>query len=408
MESHAQNSQSGSAERIPNTDAGIRAAAETDSARTEDSRAERSLQELVHEYQELNASDIQEIAGRLPTALELSRSVASNRPLVIRAYAQLQRAAASSAKDGLYHNLEGLDKWSASYLVHQMGQQLVTVARTPSGRADSVVDGKYFVEPAYEKIKMADFLGELHASERTSISLDHDRRTRDVVYLQSQDGNLSKELLPLLPDLGSHVPLASQALGTDQPDAVNLWIGDERSVTSLHNDPYENFYMMIEGSKTFTLFPPVECYCMHEAEYRSSQYLWDESEHAWKIVSKTQGEEQMQVPWIPVDPLEPNYAKHPRFRFARSMSVQLDQGDLLYLPSLWYHHVQAHRTSPNGLVIACNWWYDMNYEGAHYALFSFIRRHVLALDQADQSKEKPEGTRSNNHYSDPAIKHMLT
>jgi jumonji domain-containing protein 7 len=121
-------------------------------------------------------------------------------------------------------------------------------------------------------------------------------------------------------------------------------------------DPYENFYMMIEGSKTFTIFPPVECYCMHEAEYRSSQYLWDESEHAWKIVSKTQGEEQMQVPWIPVDPLEPNYAKHPRFRFARSMSVQLDQGDLLYLPSLWYHHVQAHRTSPNGLVIACNWW----------------------------------------------------
>jgi hypothetical protein len=66
---------------------------------------------------------------------------------------------------------------------------------------------------ADEKIKMADFLGELHASERTSISLDHDRRTRDVVYLQSQDGNLSKELLPLLPDLGSHVPLASQALG---------------------------------------------------------------------------------------------------------------------------------------------------------------------------------------------------
>jgi hypothetical protein len=103
---------------------------------------------------ELNASDIQEIAGRLPTALELSRSVASNRPLVIRAYAQLQRAAASSAKDGLYHNLEGLDKWSASYLVHQMGQQLVTVARTPSGYVEPL---KFLSALSHVELKLLSF-----------------------------------------------------------------------------------------------------------------------------------------------------------------------------------------------------------------------------------------------------------
>lgn len=26
------------------------------------------------------------------------------------------------------------------------------------------------------------------------------------------------------------------------PEAVNLWIGDERSVTSWHKDPFENIY----------------------------------------------------------------------------------------------------------------------------------------------------------------------
>jgi jumonji domain-containing protein 7 len=59
------------------------------------------------------------------------------------------------------------------------------------------------------------------------------------------------------------------------PDAVNLWIGDSRSVTSIHSgesdnsfarfvngpsapDPYENIYCVIRGKKIFTLFPPSE------------------------------------------------------------------------------------------------------------------------------------------------------
>ncbi|KAH9470359.1 hypothetical protein Pst134EA_007623 [Puccinia striiformis f. sp. tritici] len=362
-------------------------------------QSEESLQKLVSEYQELNDSAIDEITHRLPTALELSRSIASNRPLVIRSYAGLQ-VAPSSAEDGQYHRLQPSEEWTDSKLIQKLGDKLITVARTPYGNADSIVDGKYFVEPAYEKVTMADFLAELRATEG-SMSQDPLANTSttdnaqsagprgDVVYLQSQDGNLSKELLPLLPDVGTDVPIASQALGTNQPDAVNLWIGDDRSVTSLHNDPYENFYLIIEGSKTFTLFPPVENYCMHEGNYISSKYHWDELQQKWMIVPKQPDKEQT-VPWIPVDPLKPDYTNYPRFRFARPMSVTLHQGDLLYLPSLWYHHVQAHKTTPNSLIIACNWWYDMNYEGAHYALFSYLRRQVLALDKPGHSELTPE------------------
>lgn len=28
-------------------------------------------------------------------------------------------------------------------------------------------------------------------------------------------------------------------------------------------DPYENIYTVIRGSKTFTLLPPSEAYCLH-------------------------------------------------------------------------------------------------------------------------------------------------
>lgn len=35
---------------------------------------------------------------------------------------------------------------------------------------------------------------------------------------------------------------ASMLCAGGLPEAVNLWIGDERSVTSWHKDPFENIY----------------------------------------------------------------------------------------------------------------------------------------------------------------------
>jgi hypothetical protein len=79
------------------------------------------------------------------------------------------------------------------------------------------------VKSTDEKVTMADFLAELRGSEtassqdRSTNDSNRDRASSgsrgDVVYLQSQDGNLSKELLPLLPNVGTHVPIASEALG---------------------------------------------------------------------------------------------------------------------------------------------------------------------------------------------------
>ena len=79
------------------------------------------------------------------------------------------------------------------------------------------------------------------------------------------------------------------ALADRSPDAVNLWIGDEKSVTSIHSgtpsktsmplvflrcvslthvrtraltDPYENIYTVIRGAKYFTLLPPTDGWCL--------------------------------------------------------------------------------------------------------------------------------------------------
>lgn len=43
------------------------------------------------------------------------------------------------------------------------------------------------------------------------------------------------EFTELLEDVGREVPaFAREAFGSASPDAVNLWIGDKHSVTSLH------------------------------------------------------------------------------------------------------------------------------------------------------------------------------
>lgn len=42
-------------------------------------------------------------------------------------------------------------------------------------------------------------------------------------------------------------------------------------LTLLHlTDPYENIYLVIRGSKTFTLLPPSEFYCLHGTSFLST------------------------------------------------------------------------------------------------------------------------------------------
>ena len=46
------------------------------------------------------------------------------------------------------------------------------------------------------------------------------------------------------------------------------------------------------------------------------------------------------VPWIPVDPIDPDLDKYPDYSKTHPVTVTVHAGETLYLPSLWYHHVQ--------------------------------------------------------------------
>lgn len=53
-----------------------------------------------------------------------------------------------------------------------------------------------------------------------------------------QNDSLRDEFPELYEDVPAFLELGKEAFG-NEPDAVNIWIGDERAVSSMHKDHYE-------------------------------------------------------------------------------------------------------------------------------------------------------------------------
>jgi jumonji domain-containing protein 7 len=93
-------------------------------------------------------------------------------------------------------------------------------------QADSVqvVNGEAtFCYPAETHMTMSTFRAMMEAPEPDDA----------VPYLSEQDNNFNKSFPELRGDIASSIPLADEAFGC-LPEATNIWIGDERSVSSLH------------------------------------------------------------------------------------------------------------------------------------------------------------------------------
>ncbi|XP_063542452.1 uncharacterized protein LOC134751046 [Cydia strobilella] len=232
----------------------------------------------------------------------------------------------------------------------------VTVAVTPNGLADGITtndEGKeYFVMPFEAEMTMTEFLDCLEQ-----------KRENYIPYIQKQNSNLTEDFKELLSDIQSEIPFASEAFNKS-PDAVNFWMGDDRAVTSMHKDPYENIYCVIDGFKEFILIPPTDLPLVPYHRYPRAEFQYSEG---WEIVP-VKDEDETGLPWICVDPKQPDYTKYPQFKKAHKYRVSIEKGDCLYLPSLWFHHV----TQSHG-CIAVNYWYDMDFD-IKYCYFKMLEK----------------------------------
>uniref|UniRef100_A0A9J7Z7J6 Bifunctional peptidase and (3S)-lysyl hydroxylase JMJD7 n=1 Tax=Cyprinus carpio carpio TaxID=630221 RepID=A0A9J7Z7J6_CYPCA len=234
-----------------------------------------------------------------------------------------------------------LSKWNPTYLREKVGSKVISVAVTPNGYADAV-NGDRFVMPEERQMTFSSLLDIVEGKVKCS----------GVFYVQKQCSNLTEELPELTGDVQTHIPWMSEALGK-QPDAVNFWLGEESAVTSMHKDHYENLYCVISGQKDFILLPPTDRPFTPYELYQPATYRQKEDGN-FEIVDE---EDTTKVPWIPLDPLNPDFDRYPSYRLAKPLLCTVKAGEMLYLPSLWFHHVrQSHG------CIAVNFWYDMEYD----------------------------------------------
>lgn len=61
-----------------------------------------------------------------------------------------------------------------------------------------------------------------------------------------------------------------------------------------------------------------------------------------------------QVPWIPLDPLAPDLARYPSYSQAQALRCTVQAGEMLYLPALWFHHVQQSHGCIAGKELPCH------------------------------------------------------
>ncbi|KAI9056508.1 Clavaminate synthase-like protein [Trametes sanguinea] len=315
-----------------------------------------ALRWLAEEYHDLNGTQY-DILEDFPTALEFSRLVYVGRPVLIRG------SAISSSGDD--------DAWSKRWIADKMGDREISVAVTPNGRADAVTRGPdnklYFAEPLTQKMSVKALL--------ETLSSDTPTEEAEVHYLQSQNGNLfsnryyelsgdedPSEFEPLREYIPSEISWCSDALDRN-PDAVNLWIGDEKSVTSIHSDPYENIYTVLRGSKQFTLLPPTEGWCLQERRYPHATYVRSPATSQLELVPSPA--DTPLVRWSSVtDPTDPGALPAE----AHPIHITVNAGETLYLPAGWWHYVRQR-----GFTVAVNYWYDMEGRGMSWVWLNFLR-----------------------------------
>jgi hypothetical protein len=127
----------------------------------------------------------------------------------------------------------------------------------------------------------------------------------------------------------NHVDLGDRQLIT------SIWIGTETRIAA-HNDFPDNLACVAVGRRRFTLFPP---------EQFANLYLGPiDHTPAGRPVSM-------------VDLKQPDLEAFPRFReaLANALVAELEPGDAVFIPSLWWHHVEG--LAPFNVLVNY-WWRD--------------------------------------------------
>lgn len=60
-------------------------------------------------------------------------------------------------------------------------------------------------------------------------------------------------------------------------------------------------------------------------------------------------------------------------KLSTPIKVEVKAGEMLYLPALWYHQVAQRADEDEGVCVAVNYWYDMDFSGPFVSMVNYVR-----------------------------------
>jgi hypothetical protein len=186
-------------------------------------------------------------------------------------------------------------QWSADYFRPVMGEKKVPVLRTSTGFLS--------YERDVTELPFSEFLARTFGEQRDPGVHYYFKNTVDMLPKGHDDSALLE-------------PLARY---TTRALIGNLWMSGPGLTVGLHFDAAENFNFQLRGRKLFTLYPPgVRAYY--------PMPMFSQTAHISRVF---RGGPTLDL------------AAFPRFDPSRAVPVELEAGDVLYLPAYWWHQVES-------------------------------------------------------------------
>lgn len=218
------------------------------------------------------------------------------------------------------------------------------------------IDGRFFYDEAVTgmnfegaRVPLADFLGRIAAHL--------DDPAPPSFYIGSTDLDLYLPGLRQDNDLVLNDPMFAA-----HPPIASIWIGN-RTIACAHYDMSNNLAVCVAGHRRFTLFPPDQIGNLYPGP-----------------LEPTPGGQVISM----VDVRAPDLDRYPRFADAAAAGevAELEPGDLLFYPAMWWHQVEAL----DRFNILINYWWNTSPAFLDTPQNTLLHALLSLRDRPDQEK----------------------
>lgn len=113
-------------------------------------------------------------------------------------------------------------------------------------------------------------------------------------------------------------------------------------------------FVQISGRKELFLYEPHQNSRLYEAHIQEASLAYNP---VTKKFWRKELLESTSMVMSPVDILKPDYNRFPKFKEAQALNCTINEGDVLFMPSFWWHEVQSYPSKNEPRNLAVNFWW---------------------------------------------------